>query len=79
MGRDTTKSTLVGAIERRLPGGDLLSLADVAAAFSVNEKTAKAWIEEGAIEAINLGSGAKARWMFFRPSVLSFLRERTSA
>ena len=62
----------VEAIRRRL--GERLAVrpADVAAACDVSLSTVYAWIEEGVVEAVNIGRGERASWQVLGSSVVAF-------
>ena len=67
------------AIVNRLPANDLLSVADVAAAFAVSDVTIRSMIESGALKVMNIQSGrgktAKPYYRVVRISVLNYIKK----
>jgi len=68
--------TLLASLEAKLPQREHISVSDVAIAANVSVTLVYAWIEEGLIEAVNIGTGGKNFWKVYRPSVVAFYRKR---
>lgn len=69
-------NAIAAAVARRLGGKDLAPTAVVAAACNVSADTVRAWIEEGHIEAVNVGTGGRPQWQVLAASVVAFYVRR---
>ena len=72
--RENARS-LYEAVKARLGVKSIVRPVAVASACNVSIGTVYAWIDDGRIEAANVG-GDRAYWQVFAPSVLKFYRER---
>jgi hypothetical protein len=70
---------LVEAIRKRLGERLVVRPADVAAACDVSLSTVYAWIEEGVVDAVNIGRGGRACWQVLTTSVVAFYERRKEA
>ena len=70
------RNAISAAVARRLGGKDLAPTATVAAACNVSAETVRGWIEEGMVDAVNVGTGGRPQWQVFVPSVVAFYEER---
>jgi len=69
--------SLVGRIRTQFAHRGLVSVSDVAVACNVNCRTVLAWGEAGLIERINIGTGDKAYYRIYAPSVVRFFEKRS--
>jgi hypothetical protein len=72
-----TAGTMVGRIRSQFAHRGFVSVSDVATACNVSCRTVLAWREAGLIEGINIGSGEKAYYRIFAPSVVTFFEKRS--
>lgn len=70
------QTALSAFLDRRLPRIELLTIPEVATACRVSSSVVRGWIEEGSVEAANMGAGRRARWLIYRPSVLLHMERR---
>lgn len=69
-------NAMAETIRRRLGNRVMVRPADVAAACDVSISKVYAWIEEGAIEAVNIGGKGRATWQVLAVSVVAFYERR---
>ena len=73
---EPTAESLLSAVRARLGTRTLTTVSAVAQACNVSVTTVYHWIEEGLVQAVNVGSGTKGYYQVFAPSVLEFYRKR---
>ena len=64
------------AMIARLPKSELLSSADLSAAFGCSDKTIREFVESGELSGINLGTGARASYRITRASAVELIKRR---
>ena len=67
---------IMALIEAKLPKSDWVTVSNVALAGNISVGLVYAWIEEGLIEAVNVGVPGRSYYKIYRPTVIAFYHKR---
>jgi hypothetical protein len=63
-------------VSGRLPAADLVAVSDVAGALNVSADKVRAWIDDGSVAALNIGTARKPLYRVLRMSVVDLVSRR---
>lgn len=72
-----TAQTMVGQIRTQFAHRGFVSVSEVAIACNISCRTVLAWLQQGLVEGLNVGSKEKPYYRIFAPSVVGFFEKRS--